>query len=56
MATAMGTQIAARLMGASQDQLSMPITGLRPIPFHGLWKSAVSARIVYGRLRDRLGL
>jgi glycine/D-amino acid oxidase-like deaminating enzyme len=56
MATAMGTQIAARLVGASQDQLSMPITDLRPIPFHGLWKSAVSARIVYGRLRDRLGL
>jgi glycine/D-amino acid oxidase-like deaminating enzyme len=56
MATAMGTQIAARILGASQDALSMPITDMKTVPFHGLWKTAVSARIVYGRLRDSLGL
>jgi hypothetical protein len=32
----------------------MPITGLAAIPFHGLWKSAVAARIAYGRIRDYL--
>ena len=56
MATAMGTQIAERFLGADPAALSMPITGLKEIPFHGLWKSAVSARLVYGRIRDSLGL
>jgi hypothetical protein len=41
-------------MGASQDELSMPITDLKTIPFHGLWKTALSARIVYGRIRGAL--
>ena len=56
MATAMGSQIADRFLGASPDQLSMPITGLREIPFHGLWRTALSARVAYGRIRDSLGL
>jgi glycine/D-amino acid oxidase-like deaminating enzyme len=56
MATAMGTQIADRFLGAPADTLMMPITDLREIPFHGLWKTAVSARLVYGRIRDALGL
>jgi glycine/D-amino acid oxidase-like deaminating enzyme len=56
MATAMGTQIADRFTGAKPDVLMMPITDLREIPFHGLWKSAVSMRLVYGRIRDSLGL
>ncbi len=56
MATAMGTQIAARILGATQDELAMPITDLKAIPFHGLWRSAVAARVAYGRIRDTLGL
>jgi glycine/D-amino acid oxidase-like deaminating enzyme len=56
MATAMGTQIAARILGATQDELSMPITDLKPIPFHGLWRAAVSGRVAYGRIRESLGL
>ncbi len=56
MATAMGTQIADRFLGADPAALSMPITGLKEIPYHGLWKTAVSARLVYGRIRDSLGL
>jgi glycine/D-amino acid oxidase-like deaminating enzyme len=53
MSTAMGPQLARRTMGGEID---MPITTMRQIPFHGLWRSAVSARIVYGRIRDYLGL
>jgi hypothetical protein len=34
----------------------MPLTNLREIPFHGLWRSAVAARLVYGRIRDSIGL
>lgn len=56
MATAMGTQIAARIGGAAPDTLDMPITNLREIPFHGLWRSALAARMAYGRIRDSLGL
>ncbi len=53
MSTAMGPQLARRVQGGDID---MPITTLKEIPFHGLWRSAVKARIVYGRIRDYLGL
>jgi glycine/D-amino acid oxidase-like deaminating enzyme len=55
MATAMGGQIARRILspGAAVD---MPITNLKPIPFHALWRSAVAARVTYGRIRDILGV
>jgi len=56
MATAMGTQIAARFLGTKPDELSMPITDLRTIPFHGLWRTALAGRVVYGQIRDSLGL
>jgi hypothetical protein len=32
----------------------MPITDLKVIPFQGLWRAAVAARITYGRIRDYL--
>ena len=54
MATAMGPQLAKRTLGGTTAQIDMPITGLREIPFHGLWKSAVAARVLYGRIRDYL--
>ena len=56
MATAMGTQIAARVSGARKEELDMPLTDLKPIPFHGLWRTAVSGRMAYGRIRESLGL
>lgn len=55
MATAMGGQIARLILQPGQP-IDMPVTDLRPIPFHGLWRSAVNARIAYGRIRDMLGL
>jgi glycine/D-amino acid oxidase-like deaminating enzyme len=55
MSTAMGPELARRAIGGSEAEIAMPITGMREIPFHGLWKSAVSARVVYGRVRDFLG-
>ena len=56
MATAMGAQIATRVLGARAEELDMPVTTLKPIPFHGLWRTAVSGRMVYGRIRESLGL
>jgi glycine/D-amino acid oxidase-like deaminating enzyme len=54
MSSAMGPQLARRTLGGREADIDMPITGLAAIPFHGLWKSAVAARIAYGRIRDYL--
>jgi glycine/D-amino acid oxidase-like deaminating enzyme len=54
MASAMGPQLTKRILGGSQTEIDMPITDLKPVPFHGLWKTAVAARIAYGRIRDYL--
>jgi glycine/D-amino acid oxidase-like deaminating enzyme len=56
MSTAMGPELARRAIGGRDADIAMPITGMRKIPFHGLWKSAVQARVVFGRIRDSLGL
>ncbi|HXA22401.1 MAG TPA: FAD-binding oxidoreductase [Acetobacteraceae bacterium] len=53
MSTAMGPQLARRVIGGEID---MPITTLKEIPFHALWRSAVTARVMYGRIRDWLGI
>ena len=56
VAMAMGAQIATRVRGAARGDLDMPVTDLKTIPFHSLWRTAVSARMAYGRIRDSLGL
>jgi hypothetical protein len=53
--TAMGPQL-ARVVGGVTAQIDMPITTMKEMPFHALWRSAVTARIMYGRIRDWLGL
>jgi glycine/D-amino acid oxidase-like deaminating enzyme len=56
MSTAMGAQLARRILGGKAAEIDMPITDMKTIPFHGLWKSAVVAGIAYGRIRDHLNL
>jgi glycine/D-amino acid oxidase-like deaminating enzyme len=56
MATAMGGIIARRIGGEPAESLDMPVTGMRPIPFHALWPLAVQGRLTWGRLSDRMGL
>jgi glycine/D-amino acid oxidase-like deaminating enzyme len=56
MSTAMGPQLARRIIGGREAELDMPITILREIPFHALWRSAVTARMIHGRIYDWLGL
>jgi glycine/D-amino acid oxidase-like deaminating enzyme len=53
MSSAMGPQLANRILGGAID---MPVTTIKQIPFHALWRSGVAAGIVYGRIRDALGL
>jgi glycine/D-amino acid oxidase-like deaminating enzyme len=54
LATAMGQQLAKRLIGAAE--IDMPVTTPKPIRFHALWPVAVKSVVLYGRIRDRLGL
>ncbi len=55
MATAMGAQLARRCVDRSSE-FDMPITGMKPIRFHSMWKIGVRAAIAHGRLSDYLGL
>jgi glycine/D-amino acid oxidase-like deaminating enzyme len=52
MGTVMGMELARWLRGGTPD---MPVTSIRPMPFHGFWKLGVMAKVWEGRLRDRLG-
>jgi glycine/D-amino acid oxidase-like deaminating enzyme len=56
MSSAMGPQLARRVVGGRAADIDMPITTMREIPFHALWRSGVAARVAYGRIRDMLGL
>jgi hypothetical protein len=56
MSTAMGPQLARRVIGGTTAEIDMPITTMKEMPFHALWGSAVTARVVYGRMRDWLGI
>jgi glycine/D-amino acid oxidase-like deaminating enzyme len=56
MSTAMGPQLARRIVGGKAAEIDMPITDLKVIPFQGLWRTAVAARITYGRIRDYLNV
>ena len=54
MSTAMGKELARRIAGGKAADIDLPITDLKSIPFQGLWRTGVAARISYGRLRDYL--
>ena len=56
MATAMGGQVARRLLGTPAESLDMPVTSIKPMPFHGFWRLGVMAKVWEGRVLDRLGL
>jgi glycine/D-amino acid oxidase-like deaminating enzyme len=55
MGTAMGAQLARRLMNRSSE-FDMPITDMKSIRLHAMWPLAVRAAIAYGRLSDFLGI
>jgi glycine/D-amino acid oxidase-like deaminating enzyme len=56
MSSRMGPELARRVIEGRRAQFDMPVTGIKEIPWHGLWKQAVQARVAYGRVRDALGL
>jgi glycine/D-amino acid oxidase-like deaminating enzyme len=56
LATAMGQQLARRLIEGERGEIDMPITTMMPMRFHAWWPVAVKSVVAYGRIRDRLGL
>jgi glycine/D-amino acid oxidase-like deaminating enzyme len=56
MSSAMGPELARRTLGGPAADIAMPVTGIKEMPFHALWRSGVAARVIYGRIRDSLGL
>jgi glycine/D-amino acid oxidase-like deaminating enzyme len=52
LGTAMGMAIGKHLLAPSSSPLPIPITSLRPIPFHGLQRLYVASVIAYYRLLD----
>jgi glycine/D-amino acid oxidase-like deaminating enzyme len=55
LSTAMGAQLARRLING-RCELDMPVTGIKPIPMHAFWRVGVTAAVLTGRVRDRLGV
>ena len=55
LATAMGRQLARRLIEGEAAAINLPVTAVKPIRFHALWPLAVKSAVLYGRIRDRLG-
>ena len=56
LSTAMGAQLARRLVGGDKAEIDMPVTSIKPIPMHPFWRVGVTAAVLTGRVRDRLGL
>src|SRR5882757_8183961 len=56
LSTAMGAQLARRLIGGRSAEIDMPVTGIKPIAMHALWPVGVTAAVLAGRVRDRLGI
>lgn len=56
LATAIGEQLARRLIDGERATFDMPITSIKPIRFHAFWPLAVKSIVLYGRVCDQLGL
>jgi glycine/D-amino acid oxidase-like deaminating enzyme len=56
LSTAMGGQLARRLAGGRDAPIDMPVTAIKPMPLHAFWPVGVTAAVLAGRVRDRLGM
>ncbi|MGX9105070.1 hypothetical protein ACWTQZ_25635, partial [Escherichia coli] len=56
LSTAMGAQLARRLIGGAKAEIDMPVTGIKPMPMHAFWRVGVTAAVLTGRVRDKLGV
>ena len=52
LATAIGRELARACLGTSLEQLALPATDLRPVPWHGIGKRLSSIALLQYRYRD----
>ena len=52
----MGAQLARRLVGGKNAEIDMPLSAIKPMALHAFWPLGVSAAVLAGRVRDRLGM
>jgi hypothetical protein len=52
----MGGQLARRLVGGRNAEIDMPISSIKPMAMHAFWPVGVTAAVLVGRVRDRLGM
>lgn len=56
LATIMGKQLAERLAIGPHAPVDLPVSDIKPIRFHTFWPVGVHAAMLWGRLKDRLGI
>lgn len=56
LATTMGQQLAGRLVGGQSARIDLPVTGIKPMRFHAFWPIGVQSAMIWGRMKDRLGI
>ena len=49
-------ELTKRLVGGKQADIDMPITDLKPVPFHALWRTGVAAESITKKSEFRSGL
>ncbi len=54
--TVMGAELAKLALGKHASEIHLPVTPIKPIPLHAVWRVGVTAKLVEMRLRDRFGL
>ena len=55
LSTCMGRELAALVTGGRAEDAPIPVTDLKTIPLHGLWRLAVAAKVAQGRVLDLVG-
>ncbi|KQS98324.1 MULTISPECIES: NAD(P)/FAD-dependent oxidoreductase [unclassified Rhizobium] len=56
LATTMGKQLAQRLIGGPSVSIDLPFTDIQPMRFHAFWPIGAHAAMLWGRMKDRLGI
>ena len=56
LSTEVGAQLGRRLIGGANAEIDMPVAGIEPIPMDAFWPLGVTAAVLAGRVRDRLGI
>jgi glycine/D-amino acid oxidase-like deaminating enzyme len=54
LALALGSELASVVAGASPDTFTLPVSTINAMWFHRFWRTGVNARVVWGRLLDRV--